>query len=716
MATFYETLSFPNGLYPVVYKEGNAEPILKPVQICSGETKRLMTWQNYARLHSSNGTDSDLFLVNGRLSKEDDTHYVLTFDSLSEVELKKQISSKKVVPSFVSRKGALSLSFDNTKQIFQLVLNPDIDLPQNIFLTLQVGKYQCKITFVADKADKVHTISTDCGSDAIQTVVYNSHTHKIVYVDLFHLKKEAYEGDRDLPDDNYLQYEPNQSESEKLFRNLCFKMNDDSLTTFCTNKEAESIITKGTGKLLDNVKQQFLSGQEDGDSYIQILVDMTNNAIKQAKIKKGEIIQLQQLVPNVMPFEVQGVIRQELQKAFSDYHVDISFFSESDAAFLGYARTHQLCPNTTYLIIDSGKCTTDWSIVRCGIDRNYTSMSSRGFIGAGALISFALLDHIFSLLLNSTDETRRKKFMRKILYGKSTDLFSLRKLLEAIEFIKRTYGMTYRETENLKGLAELGKEVDSLSAETLANYLFDHPGSYGDGLGIIHAGCNRIIDVLFTQLKEAGFLGEGQCLEHVILSGRAFRFPLYHKILTERFQAEGIKVENVFYDSKNAKSQALIGVVDLDRSINFNSGIYGQIQVLSEFTEQHIVSRDFLQKSLKSVSAYFSRAFGFNQIPDSQSIKIDEEFLVDGYEIELSDSEYLSYNGRRYKATDCGGKFRLYFTGDHLVLRDKDRIIVLQRPPYINETELFMLRMSNQSALMYTPQEDCVVTPSQLIS
>lgn len=260
------------------------------------------------------------------------------------------------------------------------------------------------------------------------------------------------------------------------------------------------------------------------------------------------------LVPNIYEASdiaiSKGVIREIVAAVNAETGsqiagVEIQALSESDASFLGHFNRglNAIARSAFYLIIDCGKGTTDFSIVKTG-DSNAHEIKPvyrNGFAGAGNLISFAFFEtlvHRFVLSANSRDNAL--KFFSEQL--EKTDTQKRRDLFDLIEHLKREYNPSSesavdsawsRATNgqlNAKNILDNG-QADITPLTTLAKTagtLRDWGGYIADAIEQIAGNTVENLEQVLTRIDP-----KLRCAG-ILLTGRAFLFAPLRKELEKK--------------------------------------------------------------------------------------------------------------------------------------------------------------------------------------
>ena len=128
--------------------------------------------------------------------------------------------------------------------------------------------------------------------------------------------------------------------------------------------------------------------------------------------------------------EMAGRIEQILSDAGGDGDIcpysEVNTFSESDASFLGFFRgnrLNKLYPNKHYLIIDIGKGTTDFSVLKIKEDgRTALCTAKSGLIGAGNVMTFAALASVLKSWAETANSSEKKPATPEMIRNKIMQL------------------------------------------------------------------------------------------------------------------------------------------------------------------------------------------------------------------------------------------------------------------------------------------------------
>ncbi len=174
-------------------------------------------------------------------------------------------------------------------------------------------------------------------------------------------------------------------------------------------------------------------------------------------------IRLLLLVPNVYSHKQLQDTKLELQSILASIAAEpdyankilaweVNTISESDAAFSGYLNKSyaQVQPNKDYLIIDVGKGTTDFSIVKTGAAnmQELQAIYRNGFAGAGNLITNAVFETVLRFIREANaGASGVNQYIHKTILEtlKGNSLVVIRDFFAQIERLKFNYSEGAKE-------------------------------------------------------------------------------------------------------------------------------------------------------------------------------------------------------------------------------------------------------------------------------
>ena len=305
----------------------------------------------------------------------------------------------------------------------------------------------------------------------------------------------------------------------------------DPLLGFITPKDGAI-----QGERLPNIKISYLAGLTSRgiDPRIlhqSIVMRFIHEAVMEVKDREDSrnrstqcAIRIYLLVPNVMDqITLSNFIsaiqmhtdndefRNMLPESMRNAVFDIRSYSESDASFVYWLNNQNendegIKPGN-YLIIDVGKGTTDFSVIKVEDGQNAVSVYRSGFVGAGNAITYAMFENYISTMAGINECEAIIK--QVLLEGKDAELYRLENILENY---KRNPGEINTNPPQIKR----GMNVEAIISQ------IESAGTINDRRGIILSAIHDIIKKIVVNVKETDFT-------KVILSGRAFNYPLFEE-------------------------------------------------------------------------------------------------------------------------------------------------------------------------------------------
>lgn len=435
---------------------------------------------------------------------------------------------------------------------------------------------------------------------------YQEEKHTNFYKSLFYLKEQL------------------TGEYEDIDREIFIKNIADNLKMLVNTKDGFNTLTAQKFHQLPNLKiihkhEDLLSGvsfeiEKQGYGipiklseikqkvYNTILKVMIASFLKKEFIrydKATRFIRLTLLVPNIydtndinyIQHQLHYIFRELSEQEYKDKILawEVATISESDAAFIGYINKNNITveKDRDYIIIDSGKGTTDFSIIRTGKDNIFDlkPVYRNGFSGAGNMVTYA----IFETLLHYIRETAQTN-QSSIKYVKDKVV----KILTSDDLERKNN--FYNELERLKFNFKGSKVSDQIRTT------WDHAKSgdigfrdlieYGDGIntlisllsgiesvtdfyGYIDETCNFIADSTVRYLKLIRDNKKDFHCAGIILTGRSFLFkPLADKMKQGLIQMLGIQETQInLLNSNELKDICIKGV--FNNSIRLNAEMTG---------------------------------------------------------------------------------------------------------------------------------------------
>lgn len=375
------------------------------------------------------------------------------------------------------------------------------------------------------------------------------------------------------------------------------------------------------------------------------------------------------LVPNVFDQRkvagyVQGVSRSldDLADAQPDLGLagfEVGTVSESDASFLGYKRQKDRAarqgrpgcePGKDYVVVDVGKGTVDYSILRLTKSNRLESVFRSGFVGAGNVISYAFVDTVFAAVFGRDSQTRRRA-IHELTLSDTSDLIAKLNFLEVIEKLKKAYDhrADYRgEYQNLSGWPEAAALAGSFNdfferpnllkrLTELLGKLADGQGSLRDEFGFINRAVQGIVGRIKTELHQSGLYHPDRTAR-IVLTGRGFKFGLLRTVFEKEFAPVTVEMPD------QPKEICLEGAFSGER-INFDSDLVG-------FPELHRLVSNGQEKEMDAGLGRRKRRVALNGWFDGVNKKLETVFGENGEDLQpdaKADEENALLQGWSFK-------------------------------------------------------------------
>ena len=427
------------------------------------------------------------------------------------------------------------LSFNNKEELnlwpLELktdTINDSCKVKVHFDLNFDGKKYSKELILCVAHKKNIFDVVIDFGSEASQMAFINRNDAQRTrgILELFDEMKmilPPISGEKANKNSEYLQYD----ELDKhLFKSIFFSpreiksnispvhhtntdaRDENQLKMLTTLEEAKSLTTKKGHIQLPNIKIAQFGGlilpritiDNDGDPYEYLyrngINELVFNALK--KVKENQCVIIHVLMPNVYsPTDVVNHL-QELRKDINETlkinklsvkAIELSSISESDASMLGAKDINDVYYNVkltegTYIIIDAGKGTLDFSALRLQIENDKLkaySIYRDGIIGAGNSLTYAylyalLFDFLSTFKNDIKDEDLRKYIFENVLgctdngrKNNGGDLAEILKLMKAVENYKIIDGDPYKAADNLEYECHNNNKVSifDLKIETL---------------------------------------------------------------------------------------------------------------------------------------------------------------------------------------------------------------------------------------------------------
>lgn len=297
-------------------------------------------------------------------------------------------------------------------------------------------------------------------------------------------------------------------------------------------------------------------GEVKNKTYNSILKVIIESFLKKEFIKYSQAkrkIRFVLLVPNIYDYADVRHTQQLLHKIFNDFAQheykgrilawEILTISESDASFLGYINKNdvRVQKDSDYIIVDAGKGTTDFSVIRTGKDNLFhiKPIYRNGFAGAGNMITFAIFETVLHYIRANADNAALAfRFIKDQVLRNLTDsnLEVKNRLYKELERLKYNYienkGYALNQWVNarsgdfnFRNITEAGSDINTLID------LLSQIENISDFYGYVDETCKLIAQRVVSNLKMIKENKEDFNCGGVLLTGRGFLFkPLAEEL------------------------------------------------------------------------------------------------------------------------------------------------------------------------------------------
>ena len=560
----------------------------------------------------------------------------------------------KITPAPVETPADLTVDFDSEHKMQRVLVRVGTAFERIVFhLQHENQTYEGTLKATFAPSGQIYDVALDFGSEASQVVVHQRGTGKPLHrKKLLSLMQETYFPDLTGPFHQ-------QDADDELFRSQVFVLKEgvilskestpnqfkgnDAIRTLTKKDKIDEL--KGTHALIPNPKlahlgvYNFRVRYKDRDSnanravendFGSIVSDIQQIAINHflhtllhnIHAQKNDTtklyVNINYLVPNILEQSLLTHLVNETYRFLAHpgivkaYHIggaEVTTLSESDASFLGYwsqSGIHQ--QNGNYLIVDVGKGTTDFSIIKSDALYNLSSEYRSGFIGAGNVITYAFIETILTAFLGGDEASwEERKGLLKIIASEKTDIAGKYNFLEIVEQFKRNFKRESATNKPLGALipsekiAEIRTIVNTQKAESNAlaliiqalENIFKQQDSIRDDFGFINNAVQKLVLQLKRQVVVSDIETVGKNLTKltkIVLTGRGFLFGmLVDEIRKELGKSpdgkDRIVIQQAGVDLRNELKKICLSGAFSGRTINYDANLVG-IPRLHTLTER----------------------------------------------------------------------------------------------------------------------------------
>ncbi len=357
----------------------------------------------------------------------------------------------------------------------------------------------------------------------------------------------------------------------------------------------------------DTLRDGNISQPSFRNNVLRVILGYFLHAILHS-INGAKCLNLVMLVPNVYSQDRVQRLINNLYKDFALYKateegqkmsceaIEVQAISESDASFFGKAKDRadmsSMRAGETVLVIDAGKGTTDFSILKKNNGADFTSVYRDGIPASGNVITYAFYEAFRDFVYSANGG---KVNLDNILFDARSEYALRVKALDYFEECKKRFRSNLQSVKmvneyvtmsgNSNQRTQLSSIFDALVEDDNKKEwkgCYDIPGAekrVEEKLNALSVMLFNSIDTYMSGVTTTAFT-------RVLLMGRAFKFAPFRKMVIDQLLDRGWVLNNdkqsiSFDDNGDAskidciKGALRIGSSDSSDSINNNSGIIG---------------------------------------------------------------------------------------------------------------------------------------------
>lgn len=369
--------------------------------------------------------------------------------------------------------------------------------------------------------------------------------------------------------------------------------------------------------------------------------------------------------------DLKGIIEEDKKLKDAIVGFDVTAISESDASLVGAISQSLGFGAGTYLIMDAGKGTLDFSVAKLDKNGILENKMKSGIVGGSAAISYGFMLDLLQTYLNERqiEEDDIKTFVFANILGKTSegsgvgggDLHYLNNLMNAVD----AYKIRYDSLKDVYVYFEKGHTDfdNSFKLDAFINWIND----CNSKIEILNV--TAVIDTIvnYTVAKIATSLKDVSQIDKVVYAGRGFLFePLKSEMRKALEQKYPNIQEEVFIASNTATNNKNVCMFISD-AINRGQYNYQQLPKPSPLDQADIDRIKELDKGESTQTAsvwdlFKNGAAVLKSVNDSLGIKTnnsgsqatssnqgtDDNPFVKGYNIDSAPNRYYAIGGHFY--------------------------------------------------------------------
>lgn len=425
------------------------------------------------------------------------------------------------------------------------------------------------------------------------------------------------------------------------------------------------------------------------------------------EINRAKFLSLYVLMPNVYSCEdiqshVDHIITdtkkmidnnerfKEFVKGFSVVPV-----SESDASLIG-AKSMQVGHaegSGTYLIIDAGKGTLDFSITEMDDQGNFNNLFKSGIVGASAAISYGFLLDLLKEFFAEKDITVDDRYMKEFIFGnilgktergmslEGGDVYLLNELMKAVDSYKIRYSSLSPYRKESTASADSSSN-DEIRLSTFINWIEQRKVQVPTDN--VNAIIGTITNYFITKLTVSNNITN---INYVMFSGRGFLYKDFKNYVLNTLKGVFGEIEEVNFLGDNT------GVTNKNICLFItsviNSGMYNfqympkpyeidekYVTRLREIREsRYVMTGNVTTQSrwVRTLLEEWARRRTMSQ--QRQVIAVSNCSFEHGYDVACAPNSHIAIAGSHYKLPqNCAcGVATIFYNNGQLDVRYADR-------------------------------------------
>lgn len=429
--------------------------------------------------------------------------------------------------------------------------------------------------------------------------------------------------------------------------------------------------------------------------------------------KHSDVIKILRLLQK----DIDNIIEknEELKHVVKGF--EVTAVSESDASIMGalaWNRSQNMvCNPGNYLLLDAGKGTLDFSLVKCTFEEGtgfvYKNIWRTGIIGAGNSLTYAYLLALLAEYINkeSTIECN-EDILKTVLYEKCIQNVDVRNMLDLMRAVEYYKSKPFENAGNLRERSDDDpiKSIEDINIETFTQWICN--GIDGNKSKKIENGQEYIVNMIDSLVNnimneidrmQNGRNANDRIIDGVIYAGRAFLLNEFkHKLnsqIKEKYGEGGELHEISFTGSFSAVTMKNVCLLC---SPVIKSGRYSRklvsppvvcspfagdapneapIVIQCEYEKEDWIDKliRFFKRSKKTEQTHESTWIGYSTLKDMMANSEDGKSQLEGTKINITSpaKENLCIGGQIFSLSGLPrGSYDAFFDGEKYLLRGQN--------------------------------------------